>query len=66
LKTVLGYKMRVAALEDVIQGKLWDYSDRTRRQSKRQKDLADIVRLVETHPALKRRLPPEMKKRIRI
>ena len=59
-RKVLGYEMAVAALEDVLQGKLWAYSDDQRRKSKRQKDLADILRLVETHPELKDALPPEL------
>jgi hypothetical protein len=54
---VLGYTMPVAAVEDVLQGKLWAYADEERRASKRQKDLADILRLVEEHPRLKDRLP---------
>lgn len=58
--TVLGYEMMIAALEDVLQGKIWAYSDERRRKSKRQKDLADILRLVETHPHLKARLPPSL------
>jgi hypothetical protein len=45
-KNVLGYKMTVARKEDVVQGKLWAYQDEARRKSKRQKDLADIIRLV--------------------
>jgi hypothetical protein len=56
-QTVLGYEMTVASLSDVVQGKIWAYADPTRRQSKRQKDLADIVRLVETHPELETQLP---------
>jgi hypothetical protein len=56
-KTVLGYEMKVAAVEDVLRGKIWAYSDEQRRPSKRQKDLADIFRLVETHPALRDLLP---------
>ncbi|MGD9100868.1 MAG: hypothetical protein PVF45_10350, partial [Anaerolineae bacterium] len=51
-KTVLGYSMPVAALEDVIRGKVWAFSDPTRRASKRQKDLADVLRLVEAYPHL--------------
>jgi len=62
--TVLGYRMRVACLEDVFQGKLWAYSDKERRKSKRQKDLADIVRLAEVYPFLADRLPEEIRKRI--
>jgi len=57
---VLGYQMQVAALEDVLQGKVWAYSDQQRRKSKRQKDLLDIMRLVETHPELKDKLPLEI------
>jgi hypothetical protein len=34
--------MKVAALEDVLQDKVWAYLDESRRKSKRQKDLADI------------------------
>jgi hypothetical protein len=64
-KTVLGYELSVATLEDVIKGKLWAYSDPERRESKRQKDLADILRLVEAHPELKALLPPELHGRIR-
>jgi hypothetical protein len=59
-KKVLGYMMRVASLEDVLQGKTWAFSDETRRKSKRQKDLADIFRLVETHPRLRAKLPPNV------
>ena len=56
-REVLGYEMTVACLGDVLQGKVWAYSDETRRKSKRQKDLADIMRLVETYPILKTHLP---------
>jgi len=56
-KTVLGYEMMVATIEDVLKGKLWAYMDQARRKSKRQKDLADIARLVETHPDLLTNLP---------
>jgi len=59
-RTVLGYKMAVASLPDVLKGKIWAYSDQTRRRSKRQKDLADILRLVENHPELKTQLPPRI------
>src|SRR3972149_6096074 len=33
-KKVLGYRMRVARLEDVLQGKVWAYLDESRRKSK--------------------------------
>ena len=60
-KEILGYRMNVAALEDVLQGKIWAYSDEQRRKSKKQKDLADIMRLVEVHPDLETRLPPSIR-----
>jgi hypothetical protein len=55
---VLGYTMSVAGLKDVLRGKVWAYSDATRRKSKRQKDLSDIMRLVEAYPVLMDELPP--------
>lgn len=56
-RPVLGYELPVARIEDVVAGKLWAYSDSTRRASKRQKDLADLMRLVETHPEVASLLP---------
>lgn len=61
-KDVMGYEMKVAAIEDVLQGKTWAYSDKQRRKSKRQKDLADIFRLIETYPSLKDLLPESIEK----
>ena len=56
--TVMDYEMKVASIEDVLQGKVWVYSDKTRRASKRQKDLADIFRLIEESPRLRKLVPP--------
>ena len=61
-RKVMGYEMKVAALEDVLQGKIWAYSDEQRRKSKRQKDLADIFRLVEAYPYLRDVLPEPIKR----
>lgn len=61
IRNVMGYKMKVAALVDVLQGKIWAYSDEQRRKSKRQKDLADIFRLVEAYPQLHQLLPESIK-----
>ena len=63
-QSVLGYQMKVASVEDVLQGKIWAYSDEQRRKSKRQKDLADIVRILEVYPSLSDLLPLSIKKRI--
>jgi hypothetical protein len=62
--TVLGYEMKVASAEDVLQGKIWAYLDDQRRKSKRQKDLADIVRLIEVYPSLAELLPATIRERI--
>jgi len=61
---VLGYTLLVAALSDVLRGKIWAYSDRQRRRSKRQKDLADIFRIVESYPALESMLTADIRDRM--
>ncbi len=61
VKNVMGYDMSVAAIEDILQGKIWAYSDQKRRKSKRQKDLADIFRLVEAYPNLHDLLPDSIR-----
>lgn len=61
---VHGILMRVASLEDTLAGKIRAWSDPTRRQSKRLKDLADIARLVESHSELWESLPHELRSQI--
>lgn len=63
-REVFGYEMSVASLEDVLQGKIWAYCDEQRRRSKRQKDLSDIFRLVETYPDLAEKLPPKLRSQV--
>ena len=58
---VHGILMRVASLEDTLAGKILAYSDQERRQSKRSKDLTDIIRLVEAHPHLWESLPDDLR-----
>lgn len=65
IKNVLGYEMKVATVENVLQGKIWAYSDEGRRMSKRQKDLADIVRLIEVYPDLVDKVPPEIRDKVK-
>jgi hypothetical protein len=64
VRDILGYKMRVAALEDVFKGKVWAYTDETRRRSKRQKDLADIFRIIEAFPEFETKLPQSLKEQL--
>jgi hypothetical protein len=63
-RNVLGYKMKVARLEDVLAGKVWAYMDKTRRKSKRQKDLADILRIIEKFPKLEATLPQSIREEL--
>jgi hypothetical protein len=63
-RRVLGLELPVAALEDVLQGKVWAAQDPTRRASKRQKDLADISRLLEAYSELRARVPAEILDRL--
>ena len=64
-KEILGYKINVACMEDVLQGKVWAYLDEQRRKSKRQKDLTDIMRLMESYPSLESRIPAIILKKLR-
>ena len=59
-REVLGHRLTVARLEDVLQGKIWAVQDPTRRPSQRQKDLADIARLLEAYPHLRDRIPSDV------
>jgi Nucleotidyl transferase AbiEii toxin, Type IV TA system len=63
-RDVLGLRLPVAAVEDVLQGKVWAAQDRGRRPSKRQKDLADISRLLELRPDLRSRVPQDVLARL--
>lgn len=58
---VHGVLMRVASLEDTLLWKTLAWQDETGRQSKRAKDFADIVRLVEAHPHLWTSLSPPLR-----
>lgn len=61
---VHGILLRVASLEDTLMGKIAAWRDPRRRQSKRVKDLGDIIRLIEAHPHLWSGLPVELKEQI--
>jgi len=61
---VHGILLRVASLEDTLAGKILAWSDPQRRQSKRVKDLGDIIRLVEAHGELWEKLPDVLKEQV--
>jgi hypothetical protein len=63
-REVLGLRLPVARLGDVLQGKVWAAQDPARRASKRQKDLADIARLLEAHPDLRDHVPLDVRRHL--
>lgn len=60
VRSVMGLELPVARIEDLLQGKIWAIQDPWRRASKRQKDLADIARLIEREPVLRAMVPAEV------
>lgn len=63
-RSVLGMELPVASVEDVLQGKIWAALDSERRGSKRQKDLADVARILENYPQYRSRVPKEILQRL--
>ena len=59
-RDILGCVMPVALLEDLLKGKVWAAQDPNRRASKRQKDLADIARILESFPHLRSAVPDDV------
>jgi hypothetical protein len=58
---VLGHEVPVASLKDVLQGKIWAWSDKRRRASKRKKDELDLMRILETYPETRELMPEEIR-----
>lgn len=63
-RDVLGMALPVAGLEYVLHAKVWAAQDPERRGGKRQKDLADIVRLIEAYPHPRDQAPEEILSRL--
>jgi hypothetical protein len=59
---VLDQTIPVAKLDDVIRGKIWAWQDAARRLSKHKKDELDLIRIGETYPELREKLPNEIVK----
>jgi hypothetical protein len=64
VRSLLGMELPVASVEDVLQGKIWAALDSEQRGSKRQKDLADIARILENYPQYRSRVPKEILERL--
>ena len=63
-RNVLDLTLPVADVRDVLQGKIWAAQDSERRPSKRQKDLADIARVLEAYPELRSKVPDDILSRL--
>jgi hypothetical protein len=60
VRDVLGQNVPVASLENVVRGKIWAWSDKRRRVSKRKKDELDLIRILEAYPELRHTMPQEI------
>ncbi|MES1167140.1 MAG: hypothetical protein ABUL68_03985 [Pseudomonadota bacterium] len=61
---ILGCDAPVAALRDLVAGKIFAWSDPQRRLSKRKKDEADLIRLAEDFPEVRPLLPQELRRQL--
>jgi hypothetical protein len=57
LHEVLGQKVPVASLANVVRGKVWAWGDDSRRLSKRKKDELDLIRIAEKHSEFRGMMP---------
>ena len=64
LQEVLSQQVPVAALANVIRGKIWAWSDKSRRPTKRKKDELDLMRLLEKYPETREMMPEEIGKQV--
>lgn len=58
---VLGAQVPVASLAKITQGKVWAWSDKARRPTKRKKDELDLMRILEAYPELRHLMPQEIR-----
>lgn len=61
---VLGENVPIASLADVIQGKVWAWSDQKRRATKRKKDELDLMRILETYPDTRALMPEAIRSQV--
>jgi hypothetical protein len=64
VRDVLGVRLPVADVADLLQGKVWAASDATRRASKRAMSARSFWRLLERYPALRERVPEAILERL--
>ncbi|MBC8000870.1 MAG: hypothetical protein IAF58_23180, partial [Leptolyngbya sp.] len=58
---VLGEEVQVASLANITRGKIWAWTDRRRRPTKRKKDELDLMRILEAYPELRHMMPQEIR-----
>jgi hypothetical protein len=61
IREVLNQHVPVASLANVVRGKIWAWSDKRRRVSKRKKDELDLIRILEAYPELRDTMPQEIR-----
>ena len=64
LMEVLGEQVPVASLMNITRGKIWAWSDQTRRPTKRKKDELDLMRILEAYPELRSSMPEEISRQV--
>jgi hypothetical protein len=64
IRQTLGVRLRVACLADLVQAKIWAWSDPQRRLSKRKKDELDLIRVAEKYPEFAARLPDAIRRQL--
>jgi hypothetical protein len=63
-REVLGERVPVASLINIVRGKVWAWSDHNRRPTKRKKDELDLMRILEAYPELRNMMPPEISEQV--
>ncbi|MDX6497078.1 MAG: hypothetical protein QOG23_338 [Blastocatellia bacterium] len=63
-REVLGERVPVASLSNIVRGKIWAWSDQKRRPTKRKKDELDLMRILEAYPQLRGMMPPEISEQV--
>ena len=64
LMEVLGEQVPIASLANITRGKIWAWSDQTRRPTKRKKDELDLMRILEAYPELRSSIPAEISSQV--
>ena len=64
IRETLGLRLRVALLADLVQAKIWAWSDPQRRLSKRKKDELDLIRVAEKFPQFIPQLPEAIRRQL--